>query len=114
MYRYFNISEFNCKETGENEMQNRFIHLLDTLRHSCGFPFIINSGYRSPQHSKEIVKDKPGTHTEGIASDIRINGGEQRYILVEQAIIHGFTGIGISKTFIHIDLRDDIMMWVYL
>ncbi len=114
MYQYFNISEFDCKETGDNEMQSRFIHLLDTLRGVCGFPFIVNSGYRSPQHSKEIIKDKPGIHTKGLAADIQIHGGVQRYQLVENAIQHGFSGIGVAKTYIHVDLRDNIMMWVYL
>ena len=113
MYRYFNISEFDCKETGENNMQPRFINLLDTVRDACGFPFVVNSGYRSPQHSKEVVKDEPGMHSKGLAADIRVSGGVQRYFLVQAAIDAGFGGIGVAKTYVHVDLRDDMMMWVY-
>ena len=113
-FQYFTFSEFDCKETGENEMQTRFIEQLDALRHECGFPFIIVSGYRSPRHSKELVKDEPGMHSKGLAADIQISGGEQRYELVATALEHGFTGIGVAKTFIHVDLRDhNIVMWVY-
>lgn len=114
MYHYFKIEEFDCKETGENEMDSRFLELLDDLRHQCGFPFVVNSGYRSPLHSKEVVKEKPGLHAEGKASDIRADGGKQRYLIVKNAMALGFTGIGVAKTFIHVDLReDDIVMWVY-
>jgi len=114
MFRYFKLKEFDCRETGENEMESRFIALLDTLRYDCGFPFVIKSGYRSPDHSEEVVKDKPGMHTEGLAADIKISGGVQRYALVEAAIQHGFTGIGVAKTFVHVDLREGpIVMWVY-
>ena len=112
-YRYFERSEFDCHETGENEMETRFISLLDTLRHECGFAFHINSGFRSVKHSKEIVKDEPGMHTTGLACDVRIEGGSQRYVLVEMAIAHGFTGIGVAEGFIHVDLRENAVMWTY-
>ena len=113
-FRYFKRSEFDCKETGDNEMKSWFIHLLDTVRHECGFPFVVVSGYRSPLHSKEVVKDKPGMHPAGEAADVAVNGGEQRYMLVEVAIRHGFTGIGVAKGFVHVDLRKGpIVMWVY-
>ena len=73
--KYFKLSEFNCKETGENNMQPDFLKKIDKLREACGFPFIINSGYRSPRHSIEAKKPKPGTHAQGIAADIRVQGG---------------------------------------
>ena len=52
-FKYFTIEEFNCQETGENEMSAEFIYKLDQLREACGFPFKITSGYRSPSHSIE-------------------------------------------------------------
>ena len=45
---------------------------VDELRDRCGFPFVITSGYRSPQHPIEAKKDVPGTHAQGIAADIKI------------------------------------------
>ena len=112
--KYFDISEFDCQETGKNWMNERFLLMIDELRYRCGFPFVITSGYRSPSHSVEIVKIKPGQHTEGRAADIQVNGGAQRFAIVKQALAMGFTGIGIAKDFIHVDTRrTEPMLWVY-
>ena len=112
--RYFTIDEFDCTETGENEMDQYFLDALDALRKVCGFPFHISSGFRSVKHSKEKNKDKPGTHTEGIAADIIVSGGNRRYVLVNNAIKLGFTGIGVGKGFVHVDTRPGpAMMWSY-
>ena len=59
-FKYFTVNEFKCQETGENEIKDEFIVALDALRHQCGFPFRITSGYRSPNHSIEKKKEKPG------------------------------------------------------
>jgi uncharacterized protein YuzE len=113
-YVYFDISEFNCHETGENEMNHDFLVALDRLREICGFPFVINSGYRSIKHSLEALKDKPGTHTKGIAADIKVTTGHNRFVLIDNAIHHGFSGIGIAKNYIHLDMRNSAeVMWVY-
>lgn len=114
-FLYFKRSEFQCKETGENYIEDDFIMRLDNLRYACGFPFIITSGYRSPKHSVERKKRKPGRHTEGIAADIAVSDGHQRYTIVKHAIDLGFTGIGVAKSFVHVDCRETNtpVMWQY-
>ena len=113
-YKYFSIEEFDCQETGENEMVEEFIHKLDELREACEFPFKITSGYRSPSHSIEARKAKPGTHAQGIACDIYVSGGAQRHTIIKEAMRLGFTGIGVAKTFIHVDIRDTTAVaWQY-
>ena len=113
-YKYFKVEDFDCQETGENRMEPEFIERLDELREACGFPFIITSGYRSPSHSIEKRKAKPGTHAQGIAADIRVSGGVQRRIIIEKAIELGFNGIGVAKTFVHVDIREDApVIWCY-
>ena len=112
--RYFQLKDFNCQETGENKMCPKFLERLDELRHRCGFPFIITSGYRSPQHSIERRKSKPGTHAQGIAADIKVSGGNQRYTIQKHAYQMGFNGIGVHKTFIHVDDRNSTpVSWPY-
>lgn len=112
--RYFQLKDFNCQETGENKMCPQFLERLDELRHRCGFPFIITSGYRSPKHSIERRKSKPGTHAQGIAADIKVSGGDQRYTIQKHAYQMGFNGIGVHKTFIHVDDRDSTpVSWPY-
>jgi zinc D-Ala-D-Ala carboxypeptidase len=114
VFRYFRIEEFNCQETGENKMKEEFIHKLDELRKACGFPFRITSGYRSPNHSIEKRKSKAGTHAQGIACDIAVSGGAQRYKIVSEAMRLGFTGVGVAKTFIHVDIRETTpVVWEY-
>lgn len=112
--RYFKLSEFDCKETGENRMQKEFLNRLDDLRHYCGFPFVITSGYRSVNHSAEVNKSKGGTHTQGIAADIKVSNGLQRIEIVSKALELGFTGIGVAKGFVHVDTRNETpVMWTY-
>ena len=114
--RYFKLSDFDCQETGENEMNEDFLIKLDDLRHECGFPFIVTSGYRSKDHSieKRKAKAKGGTHTQGIAADIRIHSGSEGFVIVSKAIKMGFKGIGVAKTFIHLDVRKTIpVIWSY-
>ena len=112
--RYFKLSDFDCKETGNNEMSEEFLEKLDDLRHKCGFPFIITSGYRDPTHSIEARKAKAGTHAGGIASDIRINNGKEAYDIIKNAQSMGFNGIGVAKSFIHVDIRKGIpVLWTY-
>lgn len=112
--KYFKIEDFDCQETGENGMSFEFLDRLDILRERCGFPFIITSGFRSERHSIEAKKNKPGTHAQGIASDIRVNSGAQRYLIVKEAMEMGFTGIGIADTFIHVDDRlSPPVVWLY-
>jgi len=112
--RYFKLSDFDCQETGNNEMSEEFLEKLDELRHKCGFPFIITSGYRDKTHSIEARKAKAGTHARGIASDIRINNGNEAYDIIKNAQSMGFNGIGVAKSFIHVDIRKGMpVVWSY-
>jgi zinc D-Ala-D-Ala carboxypeptidase len=112
---YFSIDDFACQETGENAIDEEFIHKLDALRERCGFPFVVTSGYRSPRHSIEAKKPNGGgKHTEGIAADIAASTGDKKYTIVKEALVAGFTGIGVHKSFIHLDTRDSTpVLWAY-
>jgi uncharacterized protein YcbK (DUF882 family) len=114
MFKYFKLAEFDCQETGENEISEEFVHELDKLREACGFPFRVTSGYRSKEHSIEAHKQTPGTHAQGIAADIAVSGGAQRMLLVQKALELGITGVGVAKTFIHVDTRTTTpVLWCY-
>mgnify|MGYP005997352067 FL=1 len=112
--KYFKISEFDCQETGENNMDEVFLSMLDILREKCDFPFIINSGYRSVNHSIERKKKTLGTHTKGIAADIKVANGMQRRKIVNNAIALGFNGVGVHDNFVHVDMRKSFpVLWCY-
>lgn len=114
MFKYFSKEEFDCQVTGNNEMKDEFIHKLDELREACGFPFVISSGYRDPSHPIEARKAKAGTHAQGIAADIAVANGAERYKIVSEAMRLGFTGVGVHKSFIHVDIRETTpVVWEY-
>ena len=85
MFKYFKLEDFECSETGENDISHDFVHKLDELRAACGFPFHITSGFRSKNHSREKSKQNPGSHARGIAADIAVQGGAQRMKVVQMA-----------------------------
>ena len=115
-YRYFSKETdpwlFKCPETGEEGVLPSFVSRLDELRHRCGFPFVISSGYRSPRHPIESAKPSPGMHTRGIAADIVVHSATKRGIIMKNALDLGFTGVGVYKTHMHVDVRPgDLKIW---
>ena len=112
--KYFKLEEFNCTHTNKNEMDEIFLDKLDQLREVCGFPFKITSGYRDATHPNEARKEKPGTHNQGIAADIAVSNGVERMNIVHEALKLGFGGIGVARTFVHVDNRKTTpVMWTY-
>lgn len=106
-YPNFSKEEFDCQETGENEMKPEFMEKLQELRGKYNKPMIISSGFRSVNHSIERRKPKSGSHTTGLACDISVSGSDA-FKIVSLAFELGFTGVGInqkgSNRFIHLDI----------
>jgi uncharacterized protein YcbK (DUF882 family) len=110
--KYFIYAEFDQKGlpgSGEVYMDRTFLSYLDTLRDKCGFPFIITSGYRSPEYNAQISSTgRNGPHTTGKAADIAVSH-ENAFILLQNAVsLDCFTGIGFNQKgnnrFIHLDI----------
>lgn len=105
--------------SGEEHMDRSFLANLDALRHKCGFPFIITSGYRTPEYNNQISSTGfTGAHTTGKAADIAVSR-ENAYTVLKNAFeMDCFTGIGINqkgdKRFIHLDSIDGSnRIWTY-
>ena len=103
----FSFAELACQETGECRMDPLTMDRLQLLRSQYGQPLIISSGYRSPEHKIEAAKPTgPGTHAKGRAIDVACAGVDAYKILTE-ALIVGFTGIGVMQKgesrFLHLD-----------
>ena len=117
-YPNFSASEFVCQHTGEHGMKAKFLDELQAIRDAFGKPMRITSGYRHPSHPIEAAKEKPGTHASGVACDVAVGPGADVHRLVEIAIRHGMTGIGISQKsgsprFVHLDMCDRVAIWSY-
>tara|TARA_R100001086_G_scaffold126681_4_gene65540 strand:+ start:2891 stop:3274 length:384 start_codon:yes stop_codon:yes gene_type:complete len=123
-FKYFTYNEFDCKSgngKGIDNMQDEFICLLDEARSKAGVPFIINSGYRTPEYNKQLIKQgfkasENSSHTKGIACDIKVENTQNRYKILKALIEVGFKRIGIAKNFIHCDIDYDKhqnLIWTY-
>jgi zinc D-Ala-D-Ala carboxypeptidase len=101
----FRKQEFDCRHTGKNEMKHQFMQVLQAIRKEYGRPMTVTSGYRHPTHPVEARKLRSdGEHTRGMCCDIACTSGIERFRLVELALKHGITRIGIAKNFIHLGL----------
>lgn len=107
-WKYFTEDELACQGTGECEMNEEFMEKLITLREEYNNPIIITSGYRHLAHNQSIGGAKNSPHLFGRAVDIKI-GGQNALKILELALKHGMTGIGVKQRgtyearFIHID-----------
>ena len=106
---FFSETETGCRcgKCGKAQgMTNNTIKLFDALRETCGFPLHMSSGYRCPLHH-----DNPGgAHGDGEAGDIKVDR-QRAFRVLENALILGFTGIGVKQKganrFIHLDISSN-------
>ena len=110
----FSYKELMCKCGCEQmNIDPTLLNKLQLLRERCGFPLVITSGYRCSQHPEERNKKEPGMHNKGLAVDIAKPQGERAYTILVNALALGFKGIGVSNSFIHLDLRQTPAIWGY-
>lgn len=105
-WRWFRHTDFACRcGCGRNETDPVLIDMLDAARSFAGVPFIINSGYRCPQHN-QASGSQADNHPSGEAADIHCTSGPDRIKIIEALIRAGFRRIGFHKMFIHADRMD--------
>lgn len=105
----FTEQEFTCKcGCGETKMDLGFVKKLDTIRNDLGFPLVVSSGYRCPDHNDNVSSTgRDGPHTTGKAADLKLNYEQARKFLSEAT--HWFNGVGVNQKgtpearFIHVD-----------
>lgn len=91
-------------------MQDDFVRKLDDLRERLGFPFVVTSGWRCPEHNQAVSSTGPaGPHTTGRAVDLQLSH-DQVFRVLTQCVLGGWmTGIGLHQRghpglrFIHLD-----------
>jgi len=119
----FSEKEMSCKcgtDCGAF-MDSAFMWNLQILRTFMAVPFTINSAARCPKYNKAVggVPDSMHLSDKKIggarACDISCTDSLFRFELVKESMRLGFCGIGVAKTFIHIDTRpkEQSKMWTY-
>ena len=99
----FTPDEFRCSCCNRLEISSDIIDLLQTARNELG-PLQITSAYRCPSHNSSVSSTgENGPHTTGMAVDIHVSNSQHRKQLIDYFATK-VTGLGVAKTFLHIDL----------
>lgn len=113
----FYLDEFACKcgrpECDAVPPTPELIRLTQAIRDELGTPFSPTSACRCPLWNAKVGGAKKSKHVTGEAVDIPAYGGDMRFLIIEAAIKHGAKGIGIGKTFVHVDTRKNPIAWGY-
>ena len=88
-----------------------FLNALEALRAEAGRPLVINSGHRCQVWNTYVGGARFSMHR-SIAADIAL-AGHDRHALLAAAERQGFTGLGLGKTFLHLDRRAKPARWFY-
>jgi len=118
---HFSAGEFACDcgcghGRGDDDVSEDLLDLLEDIREDLGKPMRVTSGCRCAAHNADVGGVPNSAHTRGTACDIYCVGGLNRRRLVDLAVRHGAAGIGVAKTFIHLDCCDVLprpAIWSY-
>ena len=117
----FKLKEFVVKDGKVQEyarISPLLIDGLQKLRDRVKKPVIVTSGYRSRGRQLELIKEekeasKKSRHMSGDAADITVGGysGEELAKMARELFPNA--GIGVGKSYIHLDFRGKRADWTY-
>jgi hypothetical protein len=101
MFKYF-------KEEEVKDLKYKLVYRLETARELAGIPFIITSGFRSPEEDVAVGASGTSAHTRGLAVDLRCRTSQDRFKIVRALILAGFNRIGDEIDHVHADIDDSL------
>lgn len=108
----FKVKEFACNDGSDKILiDTELVELLQKLRNHFGKPIIINSAYRTSSYNKKVGGSTNSQHLLGKASDIKINGVNPILVAMYAEKLNA-GGIGVYKTFTHVDTRTKNSRWI--
>jgi len=116
--KYFKLKEFDSPDkpgSGSN-MNEELLHMLDAARKIYGRSMRITSGFRTESHNKKVGGVKSSSHLKGLAADIACSESRYRFEMIKALLEVGFKRIGVSGTFIHVDIdknKSQNVIWTY-
>jgi hypothetical protein len=113
---HFSIGELSCHCRGrfcggQYWHDPTFLDALEAVREQVGRPLIINSGHRCDQWNAAVGGAALSQHKR-LAVDISLRGHDRRALL-EAAKEKGFNGLGLARSFLHLDRRMRPAIWFY-
>jgi uncharacterized protein YcbK (DUF882 family) len=114
----FEKQEFDCKGNGccdKTQIPNQLlIDGIQQLRDMCGRPLHINSGIRCAKHNKAVGGSENSFHVSGDAADVSVPkdlSPDQFASMAKKIPQFKNGGIGIYKSWIHVDVRGFKARW---
>lgn len=115
---FFYYKEFDSRGTpgSGRGMDSVLLKKLTLMQTKLGYNLKVNSGYRTHTHNSKVGGVSNSAHKTKDAVDLRVLNNRARYDIVREAILLGFTRIGIHKRFIHLDVdttKQENIIWMY-
>ena len=109
----FKVKEFACTDGSDPIfIDSDLVSVLQKIRTHFGRAVTITSAYRTPTKNKACGGTTYSQHLYGKAADIKISGVTPKQIAAyAEKLLPGKGGIGIYKTFVHIDTRASKSRW---
>jgi zinc D-Ala-D-Ala carboxypeptidase len=116
---FFQLREFEClclrKDCLEQRISVELLSRLTKLRRAYGAPVVVTSAYRCKRHQTEL-RDKGLQTAKGISTHELGDAADIQPFTAYSALLMGsllmeaeklFKAVGVAKSFLHVDLRDD-------
>lgn len=110
----FKVSEFACKDGSDTVfISPELVTVLQKIRDHFGKAVTINSGYRNDAYNtKQEGAASYSQHKYGLAADIVVSGINPLAVAqYAQKLLPTSGGIGVYKTFTHVDVRASKSRW---
>jgi|SRR6267142_1499003 len=80
-------------------LDEEFLAKLDQARNIAGFPFVITSGFRTPEKNQSVIGAvSDSAHLKGLAVDLKVENSHEVYLIVISC-----TAVKIARFGIYID-----------
>ena len=95
-------------------LKDEFVAKLDKARGLAGIPFVITSGFRTPEANQSVIGAvADSSHLKGLAVDLRVRSSSEAALIVDSAKASGIDRRGIyvdsylNPRHIHVDVDPD-------
>jgi uncharacterized protein YcbK (DUF882 family) len=107
----FRVREFACTDGSDPIfIDTELVNVLQKIRNHFG-KVTITSAYRTPTKNKAVGGTVYSQHLYGRAADIKVSGATPKKVAAYAETILKNGGIGIYKSFVHIDVRETKSRW---
>lgn len=108
----FHLSEFECRcgYCRSTRINGKHIQKLQEFRDKIGRIIHVTSGYRCPNYNYKIGGAQKSQHLTGTATDIVVHDLAPSEVQ-KLAETFGFDGLGVYKSFTHVDSRGSKARW---